>query len=423
MTKGNYFYININGRRVIKLLRFLKKTFQIFLYFFVYSTFLFCGIMIGYYGARFVYFYRLEQKKEAPIQYNLYEYLVKDETITEHNFKEEDGKYYYPTNAINNYIYFSGLYYRILYFDENSICVIVDEPVTNLKYGETGSYEASQVKDWLEKVYLPNLNEQYLKTKEVTLLDKETYIKIGAEKSFIPSEELWILDDDSALILTEDGSLAKPDYYTEFLGVKPVIELNSTVAYVSGDGTKENPYLLENHLVTNIEDSYVGEYILYGNQLLRVIEKNEWGVKVLSVDPLEEKKIFSPSSNIYNAKTKNSLGYYLNNDYIKKFHKEDLVESKWYIGEYIFDYKDSLKESTTSYMGLLRLGDYFITNVPDSYLLNRTGIYEYAISNEKFLIASTTNQSLSIYPVFVLKPDLLIESGTGLYDNPYIVGE
>ena len=143
----------------------------------------------------------------------------------------------------NNYIYYSGLIYRILYIDKDTLYVITDECVTNLKYGENNRYSDSEVKKWLEEVYLNNPDNPYLKSNEVKLLDKDTYGKIGEKESFVIDKDFWVLDNDEALVITEDGMLTKTSNYKDFLGVKPVIKLKGTNKYIKGDGAIDNPYI------------------------------------------------------------------------------------------------------------------------------------------------------------------------------------
>ena len=76
-----------------------------------------------------------------------------------------------------------------------------------------------------------------------------------------------------------------------------------------------------------------------------------------------------------------------------------------------------------AYVGLLTVGDYFVNNIPNSYLLTKSGTAIYEIDNEKQLYAINTNKVLDIYPVFSLQNNLDIKGGNGNINNPYVVGE
>lgn len=390
--------------------------------FFISISILFLSFMIGLYGARFIYYYKSENKQKST-NYNIYEYYIEKESIAKNNLIEENKNYYFYKNNQNNYLYYSGLLYRILYINENFLYVITDESITNLKYGENESYNTSNVKKWLEEVYLKNINDKYLKNKEVSLLDIETFNKIGKEKSNILNNDFWALKDNKALVITEDGKITKTNNYSDFLSVRPVIKLDSNSIIVSGTGTKTNPIIIEKRTKKTLNDLYVGEYINYKNNKYRIIEKNNDYVKVLSLNKLKEQKIFSNYTNDYNLKYKNNLATYLNKTYIKNFNEKDLVKINYYIGEYNLDYEETLKEKVNTYIGLLKIGDYFINNIKNSYTLtkNKNGIY--MINEKGLLYIEDIDKKLDVYPVLAFNKNKNIISGNGLINNPYVVGE
>ncbi len=400
----------------------VRKILIISKYVFVYCSLLFIGGMIGFYGSRLIHFYRLEQKKDSSSS-TIYEYLTREDHLMKQKLIKDKESYRYPLDADNNYIYFCGFYYRILYFNEKSIYAIIEKSVTNLKYGSSSQYQESNVKTWLENVFLANLKEEYLNGEKVTLLDKETYSKIGAKDSFVLEQDFWALDGENALIITEQGDVQKTESYADFLAVKPVVIFDSENFYIDGDGTYENPYLFENTVAETLEDVYVGEYIEYNSNVWRVIEKNENGVKVLSVSPIEKQLPFSSNSNAYSTSDKKGLGYYLNHDYLEGFNKDDLVSSKWDTGEYVMDYQDTKNTNVKAYVGALKVGDYFTMDVPNSYLLSKSGNYIYSMNEENKLTANEGKKALDIYPVLVLRKDLMIHSGVGYVDSPYVVGD
>jgi len=392
---------------------------------FVSISILFLSFMVGFYGSRLVYYYKTENKKNTK-DYTLIEYLTTGENLIKNNLMEDNNKYYFYKNIKNNYIYYSGLMYRILYIDKDTLYVITDECITNLKYGETGTYSDSEIKKWLEEIYLNNLDKTYLKNNEVKLLDRETYGKIGEKESFVINKDFWVLDNNEALVITEDGSLTKTSNYKDFLGIKPVIKLKGTTKYIKGNGSINNPYILDNKTTNTTNDLYVGNYLKYKNIDLRVIEKNNDGIKVVTTNPIEGKYIFSNISNLYKTSYKKDIGYYLNNEYIKLLDKNDLVNTKWYIGNYELEYKNTLNKNINSYVGLLKIGDYFITNIKNTYLItpdinNTNSIY--TINDKNALYLQSINEKLNIYPSFTLKNNLNIVSGNGLKNNPYIIGD
>lgn len=391
---------------------------------FIQISIFFLSFMVGLYGSRLVYYYKMENKKDNK-KYTMIEYLTKGENILKNNLIEDDDKYYFNKNTKNNYLYYSGLLYRILYIDNDTLYVITDECVTNLKYGQNNDYNTSEIKQWLEEIYLNNIDKTYLKNNKVTLLDKETFFKIGEKETYVVDKDFWVLDNNKALVVTETGSLTKTNNYEDFLGVKPVLELNGKTLYLKGNGTKNDPYILEDKKTNNTNDLYVGNYIKYKNINLRVIEKNNIGIKVVTTSPINKKYIFSITSNEYKTNYKKDIGYYLNNEYIELLDTNDLVNTKWYIGNYELEYKNTLNKSIDSYIGLLKIGDYFITDIKNSYLLtpNTNDNEIYTINNKNALYIQNIQTKLNIYPAFTLKNNLNIKSGDGTLNNPYIIGD
>ncbi|MBP3461726.1 MAG: hypothetical protein J6K21_04880 [Bacilli bacterium] len=387
---------------------------------FVLISIIFISFMIGFYGTRLIYYYKQENRKDNK-SYTLIKYITKEENLLNSTIVKDKNNYYFHKKTENNYLYYSGLMYRILYLNDKSIYAITEEVVTNLKYGQDENYDSSDIKEWLNNVYKKNLNQEYIKN--ITLLDKDTFYKIGEEKSYVIGNDFWVLDKNKALVVDENGNLTKTNNYSDFLGVKPVVEIDGTKDYITGDGTKENPYLLENKSNNTLNDIYVGEYIKYKNIDLRVIEKNNDGIKVLSLNKLDEKCSFSNYTNKYQLKYKSDLGYYLNNTYIKKLNKKDLIQTNWYIGEYKTTYKETEDKYINTYIGLLKIGDYFINSIPNSYLITPNNKDIYIINDKKTLYTNKTNEKLDIYPVFTLNKNLIIKSGSGYKNNPYIVGD
>ena len=75
------------------------------------------------------------------------------------------------------------------------------------------------------------------------------------------------------------------------------------------------------------------------------------------------------------------------------------------------------------YIGLLKIGDYFINSIPNSYLITPSNNEIYIINNKKMLYINKINEKLDIYPVFTLNNELTIKSGSGYKNNPYIIGD
>ncbi len=390
---------------------------------FVIASILFISGMVLVYGYRLIYYYQKEKQKDTTT-YTMIEYLTKEENLIRNKLLKKENQYFFGKDASNNYFYFSGLMYRILYLDEENIYLVLDSNATKLKYGETENYDESNIKTWLEEVFTPNLAKQYLSSSNpVTLLNKELYLEMGEKESFLIGEEFWLIDEGTGYVVTEEGELTKPESYDLFVGIKPVVTINGKTKYISGDGTKKNPYTIEERIVDLLADVYVGEYIQYQGKNYRVIENNETSVKALAQEKLPETYAWSETTNKFTASTKQELGYYLNKVYALEFPEKDLVKIPWSTGEYVLDYQETKNDLVNAYVGLLTVGDYFLTEVPNSFLLTKSGYNMYAINADGYLYAAEITSQLDVYPVLSMNRELSIQGGKGTKENPYIVGE
>ena len=380
---------------------------------FVFVSIIFLSFMICFYGYKLIYFYNLEQKGEGIP-------TLTNQIITRTNkLVSVNDEYYFKGNANNNYVYFSGMYYRIISFNDFNITLICDEDVTKLKYGSNESYKESDIKKWLDDIYKKNINNKLVIDNSITLLNKDIYQNIGGIDSFIESSNIWILDNDKGLVLSEDGSINVPESYNYYLNVRPVIKVKN-INYINGNGTIDNPYILESKEVKKLNDVYVGNYITYKDKTYRVIN-NDGNIKVVSTENIGN-HIYSTSTNNYKYSSKNDLYYYLNTTYLTSLNKDNIVLSNWNNGPYNTSFKDVKSYTMSTYVGLLSIGDYFINNI-EGYTLSKSGNYIYTIKEDGNLFIVSPKASYPIYPSFTLKGDLKINNGDGTIDFPYEVGE
>ena len=379
---------------------------------FVGYSIIFLTFMVLFYGFRLVYYYRKEHSKDLK-NYTLINYLIKDENLTKNKYKKEKDRYYFTTR--NNYIYYSGLMYRIAYFDSNYIYAISDEAVTSLKYGLKEDYDESNIKKWLDNVYKNNLNKSNLI--DVTLMNEEDYSKV--KDNLDNYNDFWLKD---AYVASKKKEILKATNYSDFIDVRPFIVLKDS-KYITGNGTKNNPYLLKNDSVSKLDELYVGDYLIYKDLTLRIIEKNKEGIKVLCVEPLDKIRVFSLNSNKYSKTYNTDIGYYLNNTFIENLNKKDLVKTKFYTGTYDIDYEETNKESVSMYVGILKIGDYFITDYESMHLLTPSNEEIYTVNENKEIQVQSILTRLNVHPVFTLDKNLSIIGGNGRENNPYKVGE
>ena len=94
----------------------------------------------------------------------------------------------------------------------------------------------------------------------VTTLSLYDYNLAGGKSSYLSDGKMHYLlgtnEDNEVLYTNDDGSILSCDG-TEGFGLKSVITLKVNTPVLSGDGTKDNPYVIDQKGKTNYVDAYV----------------------------------------------------------------------------------------------------------------------------------------------------------------------
>lgn len=427
---------------------------------FIIISIVFLLTLIGIYGYRLIHYYRLEHpKKVVEETKNLSQTITTADHIvtTGDGLYEENKKYYFKGNVTNNYLFYSGNLFRILGVNEdNTINLITEKTVTSMIWGyEQESFKDSYIQSWLNNEYYKTLKniDQYIVEKErcvdaitntekitceqkeafkVGLLSITDYQKALGGKSYLnTSENYWLSNyyqDGETWYVTNKGTIASKDF--QGLGVRPVITIKGDLPIVSGDGTLENPYVIEADTGTTLGEKEIGKYVSFSDQTWRIIEQDEGTKIVLNGYITDEEDIISSFSNknsMFNPKQRNTLAYYLNTTYLKTLNQDKMMEATWEVGTYgesnHYDYQSLKEETITAYVGLLKVADLFINDYSDYFLLtpkDETSTI-YSVKPESKLYEDSINTELKIRPVVALHPDLTIISGTGTSDDPYVL--
>ena len=239
-------------------------------------------------------------------------------------------------------------------------------------------------------------------------------------------------------------------------GVRPSINLKSSVRIVDGDGTIDNPYRLNGDndaelSGTLLSSRYSGEYITFGsgeNNLYRIVShENGTGTKIVSAEPLKSSGEFITSAFGSNRafSSTNTIGTFLNGDYLTSYVDStysDMIEDSttWYLGTVgsgasykLAKYTDTNMSSPTSTtteakVGLLRFGElmsgqfdrydnntYYWTLTPYSSSLVR------GVNSTGLAFNSTPSSAYGVRPSINLKSNVQITSGTGTKSDPFVL--
>lgn len=423
--------------------------------------------IICIYGYRLIYYYKIEHPK-LDKALTLSESITLKKNITTINdglYKENNG-YIFKGKEVNNYLEYSGYLFRIIKVDENNnVKAITNDALTNLIWG-IDEYDTSYIKSWLnnegehEGIFYKSLNNptNYLvdtnfctetleedskeckdNNSDLTgLLSLPEYRKAGGVNSYLNTGENWWLANHSSegiWYVFSNGKINDvinlgKEYYS--YGVKPVVTFKGTLAVTKGDGTINNPYKIENEGDNILKSKSVGKYVNYSDKTWRIIEKNDNYIR-LALDGVikenEENKLmnFSTYSNVYS--TDSGIGKYLNTEFYNSLDNTHMIDGPIYTNRYDstvdFNYTGIYSSNINAKVGMMQVGDLFINDYTDYYLVSRTSTYVgtvYKVIENNSFFADLPTSEAYIRPTIFLNIDSPIKSGDGTKEKPYIIG-
>ena len=447
---------------------------------FIAISIVFLASLFIIYGYRFIHYYRLEANivddteisEPISIYNHLLTYLPEDDILIQKEnglIKNEDNTYYFKGQVENNFVYYSGRLWRIIKTTKDKNIVLISEEIqTLMPYGEDIEYQNSYLYNYLNNIDEYSLfyktlnntdilvNTQYCEdtvtstenvtceaTKsdyQITLLNLKDYLNSGANEGYLNTNSyFWLMDfnqnNELYYVFDKGGINTTSEYNKHHYGIRPVITIDGTLLLTSGDGTKGNPYSLDEYEDYKLINVGVGEYLEYNNNLWRIISKQDKSVKAIMEGYIKEndqeiEKIFSTKNNTFDINDKNNIAYYLNNDYYNSLNnKEYLVKGPFYTGKYTTDtrdYKLVYKEKINAYIGLPQVGDLYINTYNNTLtslaITDHMNNILYIINENNSLYTSKINEKEKIRPVINLDGNLIALSGEGTKESPYIIG-
>ena len=409
---------------------------------FLITSILFIIGCFAFYGYRTYHYYHVTHDVVQNV--TLKEKLTSLNNIAYQNdgLYEKSGYFYYKGTDVDNYVYYSGRLFRIIDIDKE-IRMIEDETETNLVWTFDSNYKNSLIHEWLnnyldtlkdhdlyldksdwcnESIDLENYSCSTIMRDYVGLISTNEYLQAGGKNSYLNNETyFWTINQDkdgNVFYVNNEGNInnisKKDDNYYSY-GIRPVISLKEDVLVISGDGTIDNPFVIEEYGNVMLKDNSIGSYVTYNGDNYRILNIDEKGVSLIYDDVLEVEKKYS------------DVFSYLNNEFIKRYDKKDLVQDDYYINEYSYDnkYVRNNKEKKTYYVGIPSIGTLFL-NKDDGYWLNdysnsKLGLY-YMLDENKMLFADLSYNVHYIKPIIKVNNDIVVSSGRGTMDDPLIIG-
>lgn len=416
-----------------------KKPFKVWEKILISVSIIFIIICIIFYGMRLIKYYKIyNPKMDGEAKELIMNSIVKNSTIVYENdgLYRISGMYVYKGANVNNYIKYSNMLFRIVKFNaDGSLDLVLDDNINMLKYdNEAKPFTESDIYKYLNNYFYKLIDDTYLTTTAicndkiqdlnqltcnsrntesyVRLLSVSEYLNSKAVSSYINDGNIWLssTSDDKVWNISGDSlSLSSADnmYY-----IKPVITIKNTAILKSGNGTQENPYIIED---TSLLE--VGKYVKLKDDTWVIYDKED-DIYKLSLNTYLEDRNFSLDAPIYNIEEPNSLASYLNNDYYNQLpYKDKLVLTNWYNGSYN-SYLDPMSSSVKAHIGLLNVTDLKLGNLEEFYLLTPSEEKVYLYSS----LIKDCNPTLykKIVPTIGIK-ELNIVSGSGTSNDPYVL--
>lgn len=266
----------------------------------------------------------------------------------------------------------------------------------------------------------------------VTLLTIKDYTLANGKSSYLNNGKIFYIlgknEDNDNLYIEEDGSIQNTDSLSGF-AIRPVITLKKNSVVTSGNGTKDDPYVIQSK-----DKNYVESYVKLGDDIWRVSSTDGDNLKMYlngyaKVNGQEVFHNYSLYNSIFDLGDRSSLANYLNTVYNSSLSYQGvLVDCSFYTGEISddegYDYTNIYRNSANTKIGLLNIFDYIANNdLNDYFHINQTsqvGSMEYNTYANGLLEEADVRDVKHIVPSVCINKNS-IKGGEGTSNNPYTV--
>ena len=409
-----------------------------------------------YFGIRSFYYYNVENFRVEEESKTLNGSIINNNKITSADGLHQDTEgHYFKGHVSNNYVKFANRLFRVIRINKNgTVKVISEDIVASFLWGEESSYANSNLKSWLSTdetgVYyktLPNpqnylaytnYSEDRLSSSKVisnmqkekdylTTLTIADYSTAGGKESFLNNNHaFWVIgidQDANNLFIDTDGSIESALSY-EAYGVRVVLTFKKDINIASGDGTIENPYLINQNNDTN----YVDSYVKLGEDIWKVNYDDGNVLKMYLTRTVNTVGSIYGTKNLYDYNDLGSLANYFNFNYFPSLPYNSIINDTIFqtgevSEEFSYKYSNIYASNVICKVGMLNMFDYYTGNLDNFYLMNTTstvGSMVYVYHNNGILEEVMVNDQRLAIPVISINKALL-KNGTGTLDNPYVI--
>lgn len=456
--KSNLNDVNSTRRRKKKKRPYGKKEKN----FIIVSIVMALGIFL-FYGYRSLKYYSKETATKKADNITIASAVINNNKITseKNGLKGMKHGYYFSGQVENNYVKAFNRLYRIIDIENDKVKIVSAENEASFVYGNDNSYNSSNINKWLNKteeentgIYsntIPGIDKLLTKTEYCdgqlkdnkvtcnnkksseyfTILTIDDYVRALGKNSFLNDGKYSFIlgydEDGNPLAKNDQGSVSGVNN-TEGFGVRIVMTLKKNALLAGGNGTKENPYVLNQEG----NDNKIGKYVLLGEDRFQIIEEKDDTLRLRQTDYLKYKgtyaeQQFNNRQAVFATNNSNNIGYFLNRTYLQSLsYKDSLLDCTFNIGEIStetsFSYLEIYKKPITAKIGLMNMFDLNQDNtMSDYYLINTTSNIGSMVKTHNSLGIiddDKAKEKKKIVPV-VCFDKKLIKSGDGSDSNPY----
>lgn len=379
-------------------------------------------------------------------------------------------------NPTNNYVLLSNMLYRVYGLDSNNnIILVAAEDVSNVNY--------TKLNEWLNKYYYNHLNDftkkLIVKSKYCNMKISDTTTDttecsgytdkvnifvpsvVDVNKAAAGSENFmktytmsWVGNsgDDGKAYITRSFFSAENEgksfiaYDTTYnFGVRPMFTIKGNISAVSGDGSITDPYTFGDSTPIKggeeLNNASTGEYVNISGDLYRVIDVENGYTKVVAEDSItrsSELVLAVPTIAVteltYNPKVKGSVAYIINNESGQYIDTSYFVNHNVKVPIYKKDIIYGEEVKTEKYKAKVfapNMYEMFSAQV-NAYGHVSHGYWYLNTSKTSFYISAVTDigvplnketryLSFGIRPCAYIKDNVIVTSGLGTRNNPYII--
>lgn len=390
--------------------------------------------------------------------------------------KALNGAKNFTGNPTNNYVRLSNMLYRVYGLDSNNnIILVAAEDVSNVNY--------TKLNEWLNKYYYNHLNDftkkLIVKSKYCNMKITDTTTDttecsgytdkvnifvpsvVDVNKAAAGSENFmktytmsWVGNsgDDGKAYITRSFFSAENEgksfiaYDTIYnFGVRPMFTIKGNISAVSGDGSITDPYTFGDSTPIKggeeLNNASTGEYVNISGDLYRVIDVENGYTKVVAEDSItrsSELVLAVPTIAVteltYNPKVKGSVAYIINNESGQYIDTSYFVNHNVKVPIYKKDIIYGEEVKTEKYKAKVfapNMYEMFSAQV-NAYGHVSHGYWYLNTSKTSFYISAVTDigvplnketryLSFGIRPCAYIKDNVIVTSGLGTRNNPYII--